>query len=311
MFDKSKIDDKKFERLCYMIAVEKFWDLWNFTPINWKGWDWWREFYLDLKNWDRWCWQCKNFDKLWDSQRIQIKNSLQRNIRNDWSKLKKRFLCLSIDLTDTIIQENLEIKHWEREFINKLKEENKWIEIVVRVASNFDSFCAKYPTINNYFFWDEKQQREAEIDMINSEDNREAKNQAEKDKKQINNIFLWWKKDDIDWSKMRYYKYNLQKIRCMDHKLIMDDINEIEESIDITDLDLKEYRDFKKDFQWSVSNYFSSFKPAREILDTSYRYILNEIWKQVWCVLKLWVDWKYNFNYNKYRDIYFMNIKNG
>lgn len=311
MFNKSKLDQKLFERLCYMIAKKEFWKKWKLTPINWDGWDWWREFYLDLENWDRWCWQCKFFDKLEKSQKNQINDSLTTNKRNDGIKLKKRFLCLPINLTDSIIQKNWKTKPWGWVFIDDLKKRNNSIEINLWLASDFDVFCSEYPLINNYFFWDEKQQRETEIEIINKENNAESQKQAELDKQQINKIFLWWKEEDIDRSKYRYYKYNLQKLRCMDHKLIIDDIYEIEKSIDVEDLNLMKYNDFQHDFQWTVSSYFWSFKPEREILDTSYRYILNDPGKQIGCILTLWINGKFNFSYDVKTNVYSMNIRNG
>ncbi len=114
MFDRSKIDDKKFEELCLQIAKNEFSDKWEFIPINWIGWDWWREFYLKLENWERWSWQCKLFNKLDNPQKKQIKESLKTCLRNDWNKLRKRFLCIPIDLTDTIKQKNNTIKKRKR-----------------------------------------------------------------------------------------------------------------------------------------------------------------------------------------------------
>lgn len=308
MFNINSLDRSTFEELCCQLAYEEFSRLWKFTRIDGSGWDWWVECYITLASWEeRWL-QAKFFtDRLKNPQRKQIEDSFNSSIKNH-PNLKKWILCLPIDLTDDIIKGKEKAK-WERSWFENFRGKNEGIIIEERFLLDINRLLIKYQNIDNAFFNpDPVKRKESLITLINNDSNSKIKAE-QKAKEQDNNIekiFINGEKNDIERSKNKYFQYNVSKFRLVDYLELRDDIEKIEKSINIENFDSYRYSNFCADFQRTISNYFYTYRIPIAELSPAYNYVFSDIWKQIWGVLSIGVDWRFTFHYEN--NIYQMII---
>ncbi len=310
MLDITKLDDRLFEKLCYQLAYKEFSDKWEFTPIDWSGWDGWVEFFLTLPNWDvRW-WQCKFF-KNWlkSPQKKQIEESLNRT-RLNHKKLKKWILCLPIDLTIDLVQKNGKVRKWARWWFDDFVKKNSDIIIEEWFLSNIDTLLIEYPNIDNAIFNpDPVKRKEALIWTIEHKDNSLIENEVKKNLGGVEGIFVNWIDSDVDWAKNKYLQYNLSKFRLVDIPQLCEDIKKLENDINLHNFNSHIYKDFCVDFQWTISQYFMTYKPYIAELSPVYNYIFSDIWKQVGSIVSIWTNliWREGgFTLQQKEEIYYM-----
>src|SRR5258708_3098265 len=99
-------EDKResFEQLCYQVARALYSELGTLTPIDDSGGGSGVEFYLELTNGDIWGWQAKFYpgpnQRVTDSRRRHILESLRATKQKYGARLKQWFLCTAIDFSD-------------------------------------------------------------------------------------------------------------------------------------------------------------------------------------------------------------------
>ena len=95
---------ESFEQLCYQLALARFPDQGTFTPIDDSGGGSGVEFYLELPDKAVWGWQAKFYpgpnQRLTPSRRRHIAESLEASKAKYGGRLKRWYLCTTIDFED-------------------------------------------------------------------------------------------------------------------------------------------------------------------------------------------------------------------